>query len=778
MGRSLITQTIRNLIAGVSQQPAQLRYPEQLEEQINGWSSDGFGLQKRPPTCHIASLYTKTDNTKPLVHFYKRDEAEQYCLIFNGAGVDIYDLQGNKKTVKYEGSSKSYITTNTPRKVLRCVTIADYTFILNIKKVAKMSTSTSTNFYAQQGALINVKAGQYGRTYKVLINGDEKASFTTPDGSKSEHVTQIDTNYIATKLADGLKDTYNVTQGESWLHVKTKGDNVVNTVETKDGYNNQAIRSFLKVAQKFTDLPATAPNNFVVKVKGDVASSADDYYVQYNSTEKVWKECVEPALNNTFDNTTLPQALIRNADGSFTLKAIDWAKREAGDEDSNPEPSFIGNTINDIFFFRNRLGFIAGENVILTKAAEFFDFWMDTATDVLDTDPVDTAVSDNRIATLNYAIPFKEDLLLFSDNAQFVLSADGALSPKNHILNVSTNFTSSVDCKPVGAGKNVYFTAKRALKTTVREYFTALDDTSTKDAQDITAHVANYIPNTVYQMVSSNTENVIMLLSDGAESSLYVYKYLYLDSVKKQSAWSRWDFNAPILGAGFIESTLYLIVLRNQKICLEKITFTYNTLDYPNEPYRVHCDRKVTMTVPSNAYDSTDNLTTINLAENYELALDKEHGIVTSDGTFRRSAKGETTVTLHGNYAGQTVTLGQLYKMCYTMSPIYIKHRGADGSITAEVNGRLQLRYFWLNYTESSYFKLLVNNYKYDMTGRVLDSEVTVLDELIDVSGTLKVPVQTQNTNCTISIESDTPGAVTLTGAGWEGLYYTRSSNI
>ncbi len=43
---ALITQTIKNLVAGVSQQPPILRHPEQLEEQINGYSTEAGGLQK------------------------------------------------------------------------------------------------------------------------------------------------------------------------------------------------------------------------------------------------------------------------------------------------------------------------------------------------------------------------------------------------------------------------------------------------------------------------------------------------------------------------------------------------------------------------------------------------------------------------------------------------------------------------------------------------------------------------------------------------------------
>ena len=44
---SLINQDIKNLVSGISQQPPILRHPEQLEEQVNGFSSEAAGLQKR-----------------------------------------------------------------------------------------------------------------------------------------------------------------------------------------------------------------------------------------------------------------------------------------------------------------------------------------------------------------------------------------------------------------------------------------------------------------------------------------------------------------------------------------------------------------------------------------------------------------------------------------------------------------------------------------------------------------------------------------------------------
>ena len=43
----LISQSVKNIVSGISQQPPVLRLPEQLEEQINGFSTEASGLQKR-----------------------------------------------------------------------------------------------------------------------------------------------------------------------------------------------------------------------------------------------------------------------------------------------------------------------------------------------------------------------------------------------------------------------------------------------------------------------------------------------------------------------------------------------------------------------------------------------------------------------------------------------------------------------------------------------------------------------------------------------------------
>lgn len=907
----LINQDIKNLVSGVSQQPSILRHPEQLEEQLNGYSSEAGGLQKRPPSILVANLGRKiNDSAKPLVHFIDRDVNEKYIVLFTGSDIEIYDMQGNRKTVNFASGTKPYIYTQLPRYNLKPITIADYTFICNTLQKTKMADTIDNNSWDVQGLLVNIKSGQYGRTYRIDVNGTTIASHETPDGSDKSHTKLITTDYIAQQLATKAKDNgFAVTTGSSWLYLKktafktvtgetvylqpttspaqqedrfkglaftghfhtwsafptvitrngytitvkfpteenlransnesfdsdyaayekmmseitrcqndkwevtnevitqqanglklystmnvytltwtvstsipsnSKAYSLIDSATVYDGYNNQAAFGILKFVQKFSNLPVNAPDGFTVKITGEEGSSTDDYYVSYVAEDQVWRECARPSMKNHIDNTTMPHVLVREADGTFTFKCADWAVRDVGDEDSNPEPSFIGGTINDVFYHRNRLGFLSGENIILTRSADFFNFWMTSATKVQDTDPIDLAVSDNTISTLYNAVTFDTDLILFSQEAQFMLSADGVLTPTSANLSPAvTHYEASLKAKPVNAGRNVYFVAERAKYTTVREFFTAADNTDAKDVQDITSHVPNYIPNGVYKIIPSTVENVMLYLTEGDETSIYVYKYLFIDSQRVQAAWSKWDMQGVVYGGQFIDNYLYLIVERNGYYCLEKISFTINTTDFDSEAYRILLDCKHSYQIPADCYDSLNDETTVSVSDIFGdiYEQDRQYSAVAPDGTYTKAKEGK--LVFIGDYSNQVLTVGINYNFKIVMSTIMVK-QSDNGSTQALIEGRLQLRQMWFNYADSGYFKVTVDikdkqAYVYEYTSRLLGTRFNILGAMPFTTGSFKFPIQAKNENVNICLETDTPLPVSLVGAGWIGNYQRRT---
>lgn len=777
---ALYSQNIKNLVSGVSQQAPILRLPEQLEAQHNGLSSESAGLQKRPPTTFVKSLMPAlADNVEPLIHFVDRDASTKYFIYFYKNLLYVMDVKGNKYTVDYQ-QDPGYLQAANPQASIRAITIADHTFITNKTVVTRMSGVYSPDTFAAQGALVHVKQGQYGRQYAIWVEEWCIASHRTPDGGEPEHSEEIDTCAIALELAYQIRNKGLTAEcRDGWINIRG-----VNSIKTQDGFNDNAMVGFTNKVQRFSLLPATAPAGYTVEVAGDPnGAEAGNYYVRYDPVGKVWTECVRPAVPVKIEASTMPHELVRQSNGVFAFRRVEWADRVIGDADSNPLPSFINNTINDIAFFRNRLWLISGENVVGSESAEYFNFWMTTASDLLDTDPIDVSTSTARVNILNYAVPFNAELYCFSDKSQFVLRSDTTLSPKNTALVEVTGFNSSPDCRPVRAGRNLYFAASRSEYASIKEYYSVAQTSEEKNAQDITSHIPDYIKNGVYHIDSNTNENIMIVLTRGDPTGIYVYKYLFINEQRVQSSWSRWDMQGRVFSAFFVGSALYLLINRGGTHILEKLNFTtVSSEDITGEPYRVYLDAKKRAT--SARYNVNTKMTTVDITAEYALqtaAGFSKVGVVSADGHYTEAAVQGGKIQLMGDYATQTAIIGLPYTFRIALSPIYIRQEDKQ-STKALLNGRLQVRYIHLNYVDTGGFVVYVKSrngaggsYTYRMTARNIGRETATLGQLQSETGIFKIPVQALNTNVDITIESNLPLPLALIGFLWEGSWVQRS---
>lgn len=820
---ALIQQTIKNLIAGISQQPPKLRHTEQLEEQINGFSTEAGGLQKRPPTLHIKKLPTLPIETK--VHLINRDDDEKYIVAFTGTVLQVFDTLGNEKTVKMENNAETYVTSSRPQRELKVITVADYTFVVNTSKVVQMSEEKSHDAWKEQGALIVVRQGMYGRKYTVSIKGHDYV-YTTPDGGEASHSKAIATDNIANELFNLLAGTskkkfkelteeelkiYNITKrkkrgigeilaydykgkeyksndlfspegvegttvlkGSNWVQVIGNIDNI----SVSDGFNGEALKLFINTTSRFDILPSTAPNGYTVLVKGEKATD-DDYYVKYDAIDKLWKECAKPDINISLKDQTMPYILRREADGTFTCTTAEWNKRETGDDDSNPEPSFVGHKINDIFFFRNRLGIIAGESVCLSKTSDFFNYWVDSATSIVDTDTIDLQVSHNRVSTLYNAVPFNQDLYLFSAQTQFILRAEGVLSPKTAIIDQVTEFDADTWIKPIGVGRNLYFTAQKTNFTTVQEYFAVADSTTQKNATDITGHVPNFLQNTIHSLKACNNENILIALSDTKRDTMYVYKFLFLNDSKAQASWSEWKLSGDIIGLDFINSTMYIVINRGGSTYLEKMAISYNSKDYADEPYRIMLDRKLKTTLKGQWNSNTKEMY-YNPQEVYTDAYgtEKRYTIVLPDGQVFSGT--DSIVIPHQTEPTEDLEcyLGVPYEFKFTYSTFFIKQSTQTGTDIIP-NDRLQLRFLLINYDRTGEFEVIVkaigkSDKHYKMTARTVGTRSNLVGIHPLETGEFRVPLMGRNTDIAVTVVNNSPLPSAFNTTVWQALVTYR----
>ncbi len=815
---SVISRAIPTLLRGISQSSDSLKQPDHADIQDNADSNPVLGLTKRSGFQYVTGLSSSTLGN---VHIQtiNRDVNERYVAVFSNGNVKVYELDGTEKTVnKPDGTA--YLNTSTPRSVLKTVTIADYTFVVNTSITAAMDTTLSSGTGTK--AIIFINQATADTTYSVTIDG-----VTVTDNTSGDSTLSTDT--IATDLKSGLDSGlsgFTITRNGPVLYVR-KNDNSNFSIDGSDTQGDTKMTIIKDSVQRFTDLPTVSPNGYVVEIKGDDDTNFDNYYVKFVTNnggafeEGQWEETIQAGIPFKFDYATMPHVLVRQADGNFrfakvdgdtyTISSVDytlpkWGERTVGDVVSAPDPSFIGNKINNVFFFRNRLGFLAGDNVILSRVSEFFNFFPETVVSVLDNEPIDVAASHTKVAILKSAVTMGEKLILFSEQTQFVLasSADN-LTPKTANVLVITEFESSSAAQPVPSGSSIYFLTQKGSFAGIREYIIS-GESQIKDAANITIHVPRLIPTNVFKMAVSTNQDILVLLGSDNPNKLYVYRWLYGgDGQKALSAWFTFTINSnrSILNVDFIGTDLFAVVEEANKVTLEKIPFETEFTE-ANATFEYHLDHKVSeaTTGVSVAYSSGTGLSTftvpyrlranMNIVGRY-LANGETSTFVDAQGNTKTLTSGQvlstsnttdgstSTITATGDFRNSKFIIGEPYEMHYRFSKQRLTEQG--GGTPEYVGGRLQLHFFYIKYEDAGFFKVEVTPENRDtsthkFTGRLLGSASAAIGQINLDTGTFKVPIMSKSDRVDIDIKNDTFLPTRLASAEYEGVFHIRSRRI
>ena len=828
---SVVSQSIPNFLNGMSQQTPTQRGINQGEDQINLQNGLVDGLAKRPPLDYIATLDSSNIySNKTKFWSIQRDATNQYIVVLFNGGIKVFDLAGNEKTVTI-ASGSSYLTSTNPRENFKLVNVADYTFIANTNTTVTADSTTSAAKVEE--FLVVCKLTNYGREYKVALKHPSMAQeleviFQLPTGNDAATDAKFrDTNKITDILLKGTSSTHwdsaangigfnvrrtdtgasvSTSQGlsnysgftshftfeefDSVIYGKPTDGNAAYTITTSDGSGNTAMYAIRDEIQDFSKLPFYAKTGVIMKVTGEEGDELSDYYVKFSGKSGVWNETLAPATSLGVTNSTMPHALINNNDGTFTFQELTWTDRVCGDADSNPNPTFIGKKINNLTYYKNRLGILSGENLVLTENASFFNYFATTSTQVLDTDPIDIAASGTQVNTLKNSVGFNESLLLFSDTAQYKLDSSGeSISPTTAILNEVSSFEHDDKVTPVSAGKFAYFAQARTSGTAIREYF-ADDDTLTNDGMDITVSVGNLIPSNCYQIVSNTTEDTLIFLTSatgdtqtapfsGTASStdadtMYIYKYFFDGGEKVQNAWSKWTFTgAKIIGAMSLESFIYVVISEGTTTKLAKIDL--RNLKDATIGHGVYIDLKTSVT---GTYASGTGLTTFTSpygAKTGLIAVDRNNG-----NNYTATNTAGSTYTIVGDHTD--LYIGVPYESKYTLSPQYVRENTGRG-LVAVTSGRYQIRNISFNFENSGFFQVEVTPTNRDkstsiMNGYIIGTATSIIGQPAIATGTLRVPVQSQNSEFTLDIKSSSHLPMYISGAEVEGYYHNRARRI
>ena len=578
------------------------------------------------------------------------------------------------------------------------------------------------------------------------------------------------------------------------------------------------------------DLPQQCKHQYVVKVKNS-SSDEDDYYVKFfgdndKDGKGVWEECAQPERKIEFDKTTMPIQIVRQADNTFQVAQIEWENAQVGDPTTNPEPSFVGKSINKMVFFRNRFCMLSDENVIMSRPGDFYNFWNKTAMTFSNTDPIDLSCSSTYPAVIYDAIPVNAGLILFTKNQQFMLTTDSdILNPTTAKINSLSSYNFNHNTNPVSLGTTVGFLDNAGKYSRFFEMAKILREGEPEVVEQ--SKIVTRLFDNDLNLISGSRENSVIFFSEKNSDTLYVFKYYNATEKRLQQSWFTWKVCGDVQYHCMLDDALFAVVKMNGKDILQRfdikreddsrlITDDKDTTSVDDDLlYRVHLDNSTLIDDSAvSAYDSTNDRTTFSLPSSgfpYTATQLDDKGIGigvyvyedAADDTFQgmtvQATLSGTTVQLPGNWKtyvddkgtatlsddtvetpSYKIILGYLFDMEVEFPTIYVTRQEGE-SFRSDTRSSLVLHRVKLNLGDSGLYETTLQRTGKDDYTEVYEpivADAYSANQIQFTSESIKtVPIYDRNTNTTLTLKSTHASPATLQSMTWEGDYNTKFYN-
>ena len=646
---------------------------------------------------------------------------------------------------------------------------------------------------------------QIGYSYTVKVTDHEVSAVKANVKAVRPAPTPFDADTAIT--VDGILggitgELSGVTVNGNALNYEIIGNGIyLYTAADADDFNVEVVdQDLMRVMQTeindVTKLPVQCKHGAIVKIANTRMSDEDDYYVKFvgengKSGPGQWTEVAEPGIVKSLNASTMPHMLQRQADGDFLVKQYTWADREIGDNTTNPIPSFVGQKINRVLFFRNRLVILAGENVVTSRPGSIAtpNFWSDTALTVSAVDPIDISCASVYPSDLFDAIEINTGLLCFSTNAQFLLSSDDTvMNPDTAKLRAVSWFNYNKVIPPVSLGQTTGYVDNSnkysrfmEMANIVREGEPAVVNTS--------KIVPTLLPKDIDLFTNSRENNFVFF---GKTNSDEVIGFRYLNQADKrlQSSWFKWKFNNPIKYHFCVEDCYYLLDTDN---FLQKVNMIQAdadpSIDQDDTNYLIHLDNYTT--VGSGSFSSTTNLTTFTNQSDWIDDVTTPNGTLvvvdTNSSTAREGRYAECTVinsddfTVPGDWSSATLNIGYLYDYQIDFPRFYLQ-KSSEDAVQSDINSKLTVHRMKLNFGKIGLYETTLTRVGKDAYTEIYES--TDLDEY-DASDApylaekiKDIPIYERNLNVDVTLKSAHPAPATLRSMSWEGdwspMHYRR----
>ena len=555
------------------------------------------------------------------------------------------------------------------------------------------------------------------------------------------------------------------------------------------------------------DLPASCRHNYVVKVANASEADEDDYYLRFHVDNigagvtadhygtGVWEETTKPGIKTTLDGETLPIRLERGdpgswainggsaqnyANGIFRLSKPPWITRHVGDEETNPEPSFIGKKISKLLFFRNRLVMLSENNVVLSQTNDFYNFFSKSAQTVSPTDPIDIKSSSLYPTVLYDGIEVNSGLLLHSANQQFMLTTDSdALTPTTAKINYLSSYNYNHKVVPFSLGMTNGF----VNSTGQNARFFEISDVRREGEPTVIEQskvISKKLPLGISDVTVSKENGLILFGTTKSTTATDVWGYRYFSNGESriQAAWFRWELPGNLKHHVILDDVYYTVLENGGNYTLEAYDVKKQTDTTVIDTNIIHLDTHSQIAaLATNTYNTTTKKTVFPKPAGYnsskQLAVFNNntgtdlgrYGLVTVNGS---------NLEVDGDWTGTTLILGYVFDWLVELPTIYVESSQA-GKIRMDTRSSLVVHRLKFSFGSVGLIETTLKRkgrpdysetYESIEWDKIQSNNVAIADEYIHT-----IPVYESNKNLTVQLKSSHAAPATLHSLNWEGDY-------
>jgi hypothetical protein len=538
----------------------------------------------------------------------------------------------------------------------------------------------------------------------------------------------------------------------TFIYKQMGGDFTLNVSSSSDGTNN-----FVSSTGNTFNTSAS-PHSFVNGDRVVFTNDAND--APSGITEDVGYFVVGVSDSSSFQisDTLGGTALSLSDDGTgdntitcTTYDAFKFADRTVGDDVSNPYPAFEGNTINSMALYRNRLAFISRDTVTLSEFGEFFNVFRLTVQEVLDSAPIEVATTDNKTRELTNAVSFKNKLLVFSKDGQFILQGEPALTPQTVSFTLATSYTSNERIAPFVVGDRLYFLETKGANNKLQE-LKEVTFVGNFKSFDISVDVPDLLTGVV-EFIANNGSDKIALVSDADLGKVIVLTVVEgPDGARLISAWHTYTFDDfEVEGMEYLDNTLYLIGSYQGR---HRVLLTHDLEVDTTQPF---LDNRISDTILATPVYTAGTNTTKYLMPFTLSSFDGYKAV--RDDLFEYNISGTDTssITVEGDTTSKVLDFGTLYESKIEMSKFFPQSRQGTGTVA---NDQLVMDTFAVSFDELSrqtfdISAVVDNGISYVKTYTTNALDVNDIGELKNSRDYEEVLVQSRNRDVTLTIQNE-----------------------